>query len=91
LNARALLQLDHDAGGIGSDVPESFLSSESHEPFESESSEILSSQSRVMTWWVRVESMSSHTNFKLLLYISWLRSTSGSSVAIGLPVDLQWL
>jgi len=30
-----------------SDVPESFLSSQSHEPFESESSEILPSRVRV--------------------------------------------
>jgi len=35
--------------------------------------------------------MSSHTNFKLFLYIFGYRSTSGPSVAIGPPVDLQWL
>jgi len=42
---------------VSSDVPESFLSSQSHEPFESESSEILSCQSRVMTWSSRVTRM----------------------------------
>jgi len=30
-------------------------------------------------------------NFKLFLYIFGYRSTSGPSVAIGPPVDLQWL
>ena len=97
-----------------SDVPESFLSSQSHEPFESELSQsylkffwvesepshdlIESSQSRVTTWSshyeslvYKLESMSSHTNFKLFLYIFGYRSTSGPSVAIGPPVDLQWL
>jgi len=39
----------------------------------------------------KLESMSSHTNFKLFLYIFGYMSTSGPSVAIGPPVDLQWL
>jgi len=49
-----------------SDVPESFLSSQGHKPFESESSKIFSSRVRVvvMTWLsrVRIESqkLSSH-------------------------------
>jgi len=37
----------------------------------------------------KLESMSSHTDFKLFLYIFGYRSTSGSSVATGPPVDLQ--
>ena len=94
-----------------SDVPESFLSSQSHEPFESESSETLSSRVRLETWLGWVKSESSHKNgrvtsshwftsssqcrviqiFKLFLCIFGYRSTSGPSVAIGPPVDLQWL
>jgi len=53
-----------------SDVPESFLSSQSHEALESESSEILSSQSRVMTWSsrVRVEPQEWSSHFESLVY-----------------------
>jgi len=42
----------------------------------------------------KLESMSSRTKiqtFPLLLYIVGYRCTSGPSVAIGPPVDLQWL
>jgi len=42
----------------------------------------------------KLESMSSYTKirtFPLFLYIFGYRSTSGPSVAIGTPVDLQWL
>ena len=100
LNARALLQLDHDAGGIGSDVPESFLSSESRALrvrviwnfVESESSHDLMSQSRV-----NVESYKFQTSpiYILAKVHQWIfsgyRSASGPSVAISSPVDLQWL
>ena len=41
-----------------SDVPDSFLSSQSHKPFESESSQIFSSRNRAMTWPSRVRSES---------------------------------
>ena len=76
-----------------SDVPESISSIQSHEPFESESSEILWRRVRVESWLGRVESqewsshfeslvyklesMSSYTNFKRFLYIFGYRSTSG--------------
>jgi len=47
-----------------SDVPKSFFSSQSHKPFESESSKIFSSRVRVMTWSSRVrvasQKLSSH-------------------------------
>jgi len=62
-----------------SDASESFLSSQSHRPFESESSKIFSSRARVMTWSsqsrvtrtvshfesmvCKLESMSSHMKF----------------------------
>ena len=101
---------------IGSDVPESFLSSQSQVRVTIPSSQsrvrviwnfVESSQSRVMTSSSRVrvesqewsshfeslvyklESMSSHTNFKLFLYIFAYRSANGPSVAVGPPVDLQ--
>jgi len=38
----------------GSDVFESFLSSQSHKPLESDSSKIFSSRVRIMTWSSRV-------------------------------------
>jgi len=44
---------------------------------------------RVTCWHARVNV--SHTNFKLFLYIFGYPSASGSSVAIGPPVDLPWL
>jgi len=69
-----------------SDVPESFLSSQSHEPFESESSKNL--PSRVMTWSSQCRVISV---FNLFLYIFGYRSISGPSMAIGPPVILQWL
>jgi len=50
----------------GSDVPESFLSSQSHEPFESESSEILSSLESLLGR-VRVESQEWSSHFELLV------------------------
>ena len=77
--------------GIG-DVPESFLSSQSHEPFESESSKILSSHKNGRVTSSHCFTSSSQcpviqiSNFS---YIFGYRSSSGPSVAIGPPVDIQ--
>jgi len=53
----------------GSDVPESFLSNQSHKPFVSESSKIFTSRVRVMTWLcqVRVESQKLSSHFESLV------------------------
>ena len=77
-----------------SDVPESFLSSQSHEPFESESS-----QSYLK--YCRVESESSHKNCRVTSS-HWFTSSSQCRIiqisnfsyiflAIGPSVGLQWL
>jgi len=60
---------------IGSDVPESFSSSQSHKPFESESSENLSSQVRVESLLGQVESESSHKNGRVTSS-HWFTSSS---------------
>jgi len=81
----------------GSDVPESFLSSQSHEPFESvesESSQILSSQSRVINWSSRVIRMVESLRvigLQARVNIESYKITNFSYIflAIGPPVDLQ--
>jgi len=50
---------------ISSDVPGSFLSSQSHKPFESESSKIFRFGSESKSWLGRVESETSHKNCRV--------------------------
>ena len=76
---------------IFSDVPESFLSSQNYERFESESSEILSNRIRVESWLRRVESESSHKNGRVNVELYKISKFSYIFLAIGPPVDLQWL
>ena len=73
----------------GNDVPESFLSSQRHEPFESESSEILSSQSRVtrIVESLRVIDLQARVNVESYK----ISNFSYIFLAIGPPVDLQWV
>jgi len=77
-------------------MPESFLSSQSHEPFESESSEILSShdlvessQSRVTRMFesLRVIGLQARVNVESYK----ISNFSYIFLAIGPPVELHWL
>jgi len=62
---------------LSSDVPESFLSSQSHKPFESESSQSHPKFFRVESesWLGRVESESSHKNCRITSS-HWFASSS---------------
>jgi len=79
-----------------SDVPASFLSSQSHEPFESESSHSHLKFCRVMTWSSRVTRMVESLRvigLQARVNVESYKISSFSYIflAVGRPVDLQWL